>query len=563
MKRIYAIVVLLCLCLALVPFRAAAEFDLPREALLSSLYESDISTLRQAIDLGLVTCEELTAYYLERIEAYDDPFNCFITICDDALEVARQRDRQLADGTGGGLLFGIPMVIKDNMDLSGYVTTNGKKLKDPTPATANAAVVDYLLQEGAVIIAKTNMSTAAQSSRDSISAVAGETKNAYSRYMAAGGSSGGSSVAVSLNFAVASLGTDTNSSLRMPAALNGCVAMRPTFKMLSNQGIVRLNSTRDTPGAITRTVYDQALVLDALTQGQYRFAENLNPNVLKGMRIGVLETLSYPLSSGVRKEANLDPEVQAAFENALRELEECGAEIVPVSMSRIFTLSDATMNTNDAGPKDKLYKAFKTLLTEHELSAVIFPTYLSTPQRSGKDAEGQYWSVWEQNYINNCSILSPSARVPEITVPIGVHSLGAGMGMEIVADLNSEQLLLDIAYSYTSRFNHRQTPTGAPDTYAASNTGSLKDHIAAYELYLNPPTTEPTTQPAQDSQPNQPGEVPPTTQPEPADETNRTWIFLSVAVVLLLIVILLRPKKRRKKRRRRKNTSPAASRRSH
>ena len=569
MKRIILVALILCLCISIFPASMAAEFELPREALLSALFEADISTLRQALDLGLISCEELTAYYLERITAYDDPFNCFITVCDDALEVARQRDIQLAEGTAEGLLFGIPVVIKDNIDLKGFVTTNGKKLKSPTPAESNAHVVDYLLSEGAVIIAKTNMSTEAQSSRDSISAAAGETKNAYSRYMAAGGSSGGSAVAVSLNFAVAALGTDTNSSLRMPSALNGCVSLRPTFGFLSVDGIKRLNSTRDVPGAITRTVYDQALMLDVLTGGAYSFTENLNPNALQGLRIGVLKDLAYPLSYGYRKEDYADEEVAAAFEKALRELEECGAEVIPVSMSSVFALSEATLSKNDASLKDALYEEFKELLTENELSAVVFPTYLSTPQHSGRDANGKYWNVWDQPFINNCPVIAPSARVPEISVPIGVHSLGAGIGMEIVADLNCEQLLLDIAYSYTRQFDHRQIPEGAPDTYAASNTGTLQEHIAAYELFLNPPPTQPTEPTQQQTAPTEPestfaATTAPSNPIEAPASPNDTWIFWIVTLLLLIVVLILLQselqRRRRARRRRRRRRTPTAPR---
>ena len=573
MKQTILIILILCLCLTTFPTGTAAEFGLPREALLSALFEADISALRQALELQLVTCEELTAYYLERITAYDDPFNCFITICDDALEVARQRDRQLAEGTAEGLLFGIPVVIKDNMDLKGFVTTNGKKLESPTPADSSADVVEYLLSEGAVIIAKTNMSTEAQSSRDSISAVSGETKNAYSRYMAAGGSSGGSAVAVSLNFAAAALGTDTNSSLRLPAALNGCVSLRPTYKLVSVSGIKRLNSTRDTAGAITRTVYDQALLLDVLTGGEYGYTENLNPNALQGLRIGVLEELAYPLSYGYRKEENADAEVAAAFENALRELEECGAEVIPVSMPQLFPLSEATLKDNDAALKDALYKEFQELLTENHLAAVVFPTYLSTPQHSGRDADGVYWNVWDQPFINNCPVLAPSARVPEISVPIGVHSLGAGIGMEIVADLNCEQLLLDIAYTYTQRFDHRQIPEGAPDTYAVSNTGTLQEHIAAYDLFLNPPPTE-TTQPTVPTTiaPTEPVTVPTTAAPTVPETippvSNLTkpdyhmifWVLTLVLLVISLMIVEAERLRRLKKRRKCRKKSPTTPR---
>lgn len=120
------------------------------------------------------------------------------------------------------------------------------------------------------------MSTGAQDALRSLSKAVGETKNAYSIYLASGGSSGGTAVAVSLNFATVGLGTDTNSSLRIPAALNGCVSLRPTFGLLSLNGIKKLNKTRDTAGAITRTVYDQAVMMDVLTQGKFSYTKNLN-----------------------------------------------------------------------------------------------------------------------------------------------------------------------------------------------------------------------------------------------------------------------------------------------
>lgn len=517
MKRFLAFTAAFLLCISLIPASAqdSDAFSVEHEAILSALYEADIATLREAIDLKLISCEELTAYYLERIEAYNSSRNCFITMCDDALEVARQRDEALANGTASGILFGIPVVIKDNIDLAGYHTTNGHKKKDSQIADSNATVVDYLLSQGAVIIAKTNMSTDAQSARDSISIVAGQTKNAYSKYLSSAGSSGGSAVATSLNFAAAALGTDTNSSLRFPAAYAGCVSLRGTHGLISCEGVTKTNRVRDIPGAITRTVYDQAIMLDVLTNGQYNYTENLNGNALAGLRIGVLKELSYAVSSQPdRKEANIDPEISAAFAAALEELEACGAELVEVSFPKIFSLSQATFVTNGAPHRAALYSAFTEKLEQYDVCAVVFPTYLSTPLRSGTDAEGTYWNVWDQTYINNCSILSPSASLPEISIPIGLHSLGCGIGMEIATYKNQEQLLLDIAYSYTSRYDHRVLPTHAPDTYADSNAGTLQEIIDAYKVFLNPPQpTEPPTVPT--TEPTLPTTVPavPTTHP--------------------------------------------------
>lgn len=529
MKRILAILVLLILCVGMIP--AAAEntdgFPIQKEAILSALYEADIPSMREAIDLGLVSCEELTAYYLERISTYNKSINCFITICSDAIQIARQRDQALADGTAKGALFGIPIVIKDNINLAGYHTTNGHKKADDQIAESNAQIVDYLLAEGAVIIAKANMSTDAQSANDTISKAVGETKNAYSKYISAAGSSGGSAVATSLNFTAASLGTDTNSSLRMPAAYAGCVSLRATHGLISRDGVTKLNGTRDIPGAITRTVCDQAIMMDALTNGQYQYTKNLNNNALQGLRIGVMKELSYPVAGHAsRTPENVDPEITAAFNAAVEELKQCGAEVVEVSMPNIFTLYLATLDTNNASKKEALYNAFADVVAKYDVSAVVFPTYLSTPLRSGTDADGKYWNVWTQVFINNCVALSPSASLPEITVPIGLHSLGCGIGMEIAALKNQEQLLLDIAYSYTSRYPHRVLPTRAPDTYSEANAGTLRQIIDAYKQYIAQPSTkptEPTTQPtvptteptAPTTQPTAPTTVPtaPTTQP--------------------------------------------------
>ena len=123
---------------------------------------------------------------------------------------------------------------------------------------------------------------------------------------------------------------------------------------------------------------------------------------------------------------------------------------------------------------------------------MVFPTYLSAPQRSGADETGKVWRVDSQPFLNNCRLLAPSAAVPEITVPIGTHSLGAGIGMEIAAAQGQEQLLLDLAYGYTLRFDHRTVPAGAPDRYAFAHGGDLD---AWLDAYLAPETPAPAPEP--------------------------------------------------------------------
>lgn len=496
MKRYFSLLLAAVFCLLLVcPMVRAEELETEeKNAIYAALLDADIATLRKAIDCGLITCEELTAYYLERIDAYNETYNCFITFCDDALEKAREKDRLLAEGKGEGLLFGIPIVVKDNIHVKGYLTTNGLYIADSKKSKVNAEIVENLLAQGAVILGKANMSVEANSAKNSISRSVGETKNAYSVYLRSGGSSGGSAVATSLNFAAASLGTDTRSSLRIPAALNGCVALRPTKGLVPQDGIILVSRRRDTAGTITRTVLDQAIMLDAMLGTD--FTEKLNGNVLEGMRIGILTTLS--------EHKKADPEVTAAFQQAVENLKSCGVEIIEVSMPSLSKLSEAVDGSTSNTEIKAFAKKFEQLLEKNEISAVIFPTYLHAPQYTGKDANGKNWNKVDQLWLNNCKDLSPNAGIPEISIPIGIHSRGAGIGMEIAAGRNEDQLLLDIAYSYTQRFDHRVIPAGAPNLYEDAYVSDLAALVAQYEAGTWPvpetvptePPTEPTTEPA-------------------------------------------------------------------
>lgn len=482
MQIIKNLLILLCFLLPLQAFAADNDeikeyfpVEDQKQVLLDALYEADITSIREAIDLGLITCRELTEYYLERIEAYEDTFHCFITLCDNALEEADKRDAAIANGTAEGALFGIPIVVKDNIDYAGYPTTNGDSYYNAVPSES-ATVVQYLLDEGAIILGKTNMSADAQDAICSLSAFGIETFNAYNPELASGGSSGGSAVAVSLNLCVAGLGTDTNVSLRYPSALNGCISLRPTVGLLDREGCEILNYSRDTPGAITRNVTDQAIMLDVMSGGETNYRENLNATALEGMRIGVLVELSYPIDgSNDRKASELDDEIELAFDNAITELTACGAEVVSVSMPEVFNYS--AYDTGGTYLREQLYAGLEELMEENEISALIFPSYLHTPDYNV--TERRAW-VEGYAYICNCAKLSSISGAPELVLQIGTHSRGAGIGMEILSLRYNEQLLLDIAYSYTSQYDHRQAPETAPSLYGSGQEITLSAYIAQY-----------------------------------------------------------------------------------
>lgn len=454
------------------------------EAILAALYEADIASLRKAIDMRLVSCEALTAYYLERIDAYNDDYNCFITMCTDALEKARECDRKLADGTAKGTLFGIPIVVKDNIHYKGYLTTNGYPKSESEVSTTTAKVLQCLLNEGAIVLAKSNMSTAAGAAVTSHSLAVGETKNAYCTYVASGGSSGGSAVATSLNFAAAGLGTDTNASLRYPAAVNGCIALRVTMNGLSYEGLEVLNHVRDVPGAITRTVYDQALMLDALSGGSTHYTENLNADAINGLRFGIVTQLTYANSYHYQyTKQNMDSQVAAAFQNAVQELKALGAEVVEVSVPQAFNMTSYTIAAKNSASQREYYAQLKSIMQDADVDALIYPTYLTAPVLSGRDNNGVYHSASSQTLLQNCSYIAPSARMPEITVPIGLHNRGAGIGMEITTLWNQEQLLLDIAYTYTNHYDHRVTPQNTPELHEGSYT--LQQLFDLYDRFID------------------------------------------------------------------------------
>ena len=179
-----------------------------------------------------------------------------------------------------------------------------------------------------------------------------------------------------------------------------------------------------------------------------------------------------------RTENNIDSEVMMAFQGAILELQMCGAEIVEVSMPDIFRLS-AKCGENLSGwqtAKDKFYARYQQMFADNNISAVIFPTYLNSPLYL-KNVSNFYG----QTYITNCNLLSSVIGVPEISVPIGVHSRGAGIGMEIAALKYEEQLLLNYAYAYTEKFNYRQIPTLAPDLYEVHAGRNLADFISDKE----------------------------------------------------------------------------------
>jgi aspartyl-tRNA(Asn)/glutamyl-tRNA(Gln) amidotransferase subunit A len=277
---------------------------------------------------GEVSSVEVTEGCLARIGEVDSSLNAFILVlADEARRQAELADRERAAGDDRGPLHGVPISVKDLFDVAGTPTTAGSRVRDGHLAQADAAAVARLRQAGAVIIGKTNLHEFAMGPTNEDSAF-GPTLNPHDRTRLAGGSSGGSAVSVATGMALATLGTDTGGSIRIPAAACGIVGLKPTYEELSCDGVVPLSRTLDHIGPLTSTVTDAWLVFHALRGPIPTLPLETAP--VSGRRYAVPRRYFCDL---------LDDEVREAFEGSLGRLKSGGAEVddVDVTLARFIS----------------------------------------------------------------------------------------------------------------------------------------------------------------------------------------------------------------------------------
>jgi Asp-tRNA(Asn)/Glu-tRNA(Gln) amidotransferase A subunit family amidase len=290
---------------------------------------------------GAFTSESLTQAFLDRIAVYNAPYNAIVFMNPSALDDARSSDARRASGKSLGPLDGVPVVVKDAMDMAGFPTTGGWRLLhsktggvDLHPAT-DAPVVARMRAAGGVILGKTNIPVLSATGSHANDSWAGPTYNAAGHEFLPGGSSAGTATAVAASLAVLGLAEETGGSIQNPASAQGLVGIKPTFALVPNVGVLPLSSLRDVVGPIGRCVRDAALALDALAgftmadpktiAGVGRrppsgYAANLSADSLRGKRIGTYGPgwRNLPLSE----------EAAALYRRALGEIEAQGAILV-------------------------------------------------------------------------------------------------------------------------------------------------------------------------------------------------------------------------------------------
>lgn len=309
------------------------------------LYLTDLSRLIAARELS---SSEVVSAALTRLERLEVKLNAFITVLrEQALAEAKKADEEIARGNYRGALHGVPVTIKDMFETAGVRTTGGSKiLADWVPET-DADLVEKLRAAGAVVIGKTNLDEFGHGGTSTLSHF-GPVHNPWDIERIAGGSSGGSAVAVAAGIGPLSYGTETGSSVRRPASYCGIVGFKPTFGIISRHGSFRGAWSQDHVGLFARSVQDIALGLDAVAgfdardpasvrQEKPAYASRLDASV-KGLRVGVLSRFLQ----------GVDPAVRQAFDAALKVLASARCDIVELDVPEVTYAAMTSMMTSSA-----------------------------------------------------------------------------------------------------------------------------------------------------------------------------------------------------------------------
>ena len=491
------------------------------------LVEATIDEVHGALTRGHLTVRGLVEGYLARIEAFDrhgPTFNAILAINKDALSEADRWDRELAwHGRLSGPLHGVPVLVKDQVETAGIVTTFGSIAMDGYVPSADATVIARLKKAGAIILAKTAMPDFA-TSWFSYSSRSGVTKNPYDLGRDAGGSSSGTAAALAASLGLAGVGADTGGSIRVPASFNSLVGVRVTPGLISRRGVSALVAFLDTAGPMARTVRDAALMLDSMVgydpgdeyssayiaaRPPARYSSVLHADALDGARIGVLRQAFG---------AQADPDcatVNSVMERALDVMTGAGATVVDVEIPNLddFMASTALYITHGRhdlnqflaerpglpysavedivrdgkyhpalewlramaeGPvtpsddpayfpkmaaRERFQRAVVHAMARASVAVLVYPA-VQVVAPTRSELDGGRWTV--ESFPTN-TMIAPQAGLPAATVPAGATQAGVPVGLEILGLPYDEPTVLTIAYAFEHQAHARIVPASAPE----------------------------------------------------------------------------------------------------
>ena len=487
-----------------------------------TLAEASIIDIQSAITNGRTSCEAVVKGYIKRITTYDQSkgINAITVINPKALDKARAQDAMLARGDNPGPLFCAPILVKDNYDTHDMVTTGGSIALINNFPPDDAFMVRRLREDGAIVIAKTNMAEWAFSPRQSVSSSFGRTANVYDTSKVPAGSSGGTASGVAANFGVAGMGSDTGNSIRGPSSHLALFGIRSTIGLTSRDGVIPLAFDRDIAGPMTRTVEDGAKLFnsvagydpnDSLTVEGKRekdYTAFLDKNGLKGARVAVLGAL---LDTDGK-----DPEIARLFQQAVEDLRKAGAIVLDdIAIPNLdkhlndssffcprfrydmrvyletlgekapFTDVNHVLETGQYDPtaerglnyfKDKPindapddWEPACPTWPNHEGRNAFKADVIAAMDKAGVDA--LIYPSWtnppahidrarEEYKGDNSQLVAPATGLPASTVPMGFSYGKWPAGLQMLARPYDEGTLFKLSYAYEQATRHRKPPEG-------------------------------------------------------------------------------------------------------
>ncbi len=490
------------------------------------LEETTISKIHAALHAGEVTCAELVAGYLARIEAYDrsgPTINSIVTVNPHAQDEAARLDAQFsASGQLSGPLHGVPIVVKDQAETAGIMTCFGSIALDGYIPTKDATAIAKLHAAGAIILAKTSMPDFA-TSWFGYSSKSGTTKNPYDLAHDPGGSSSGTGAAVAANLGAIGVGEDTGGSIRLPSSFDNLVGLKVTPGLISRAGMSPLVVFQDSAGPMCRTVTDAAKMLEvlvgfdpadpytatAIIAGEVKYSELLNKAALSGVRIGVVREVFGDTSDPQAAEVN------RVIEDSLVAMAAAGANLVDIiipdlqhyielsSMYVIHSRHDidrflaarpqlpmrTLKEVVDAkkyhpkcelidalveGPEDpysdpEYYQRYtareqfqRAVINEMAKVGARALVFPTTQVPSPSRAELD-GGKWPMLDFPTNTLIAAQTWMPAMSVPAGFTPGGLPVGLEIVCLPYHEADLLSLAYAFEQATMHRRPSTHVPE----------------------------------------------------------------------------------------------------
>ncbi len=480
-----------------------------------NLLEATIPEIQAALHFRLITSKELVQLYLNRIEAYDKQgpnINAIRDLNPNALQLAEDLDRERPFKGYRGLLFGIPILLKDNIDTADEPTTAGSLALQGSIPPTDAFITKRLRAQGAIILGKANLTEFANfvSSQmpNGYSSLGGQVLNPYNPgQLDVGGSSSGPAAAVAASLITVAIGTETDGSILNPSNQNSLVGIKPTVGLVSRDGIIPIAHSQDTAGPIARNVTDAAILLSAITgvdpndpatnasQGKFStdYTQFLDPNGLQGARIGIPRFYYQQLS----------PEEDSLVEAAINKIRTLGAEIIdPTSIATAQALESDGIDVliyefkhdlnaylaslganapvhsladiiafNNAHPEQAL-KYGQDILEQSEATSgtLTEPQYLQAratdlqlAKTNGIDAVMAQFQLdallFPEDYGAD---IGARAGYPSVIVPAGYTKSGSPVGIAFLGTAFSESILIKFAYAYEQATRLRRPPTSTP-----------------------------------------------------------------------------------------------------